>query len=77
MNRLKENLKNIDFGQKKSHFTLSWVQKEFSFKIQNHHFYPLLNACHQVQFQKNLMHRLEEKFKNIDKGPKNDSFPLF
>ena len=34
--------------------------------MQNSHFKPLGNACHQVQFQKNLMLRVIEKFKNVD-----------
>ena len=42
--------------------------------IQNCHFYPLFNACHQIQFQKNLDNRFSEKFKNVDFGPKNVPF---
>ena len=33
---------------------------QFSLKVQNSWFYPLINACHQVQFWKNLIKDLEK-----------------
>ena len=46
-------------------------------KTQNNHFYPFINACHQIQFQKNLIKRLRVKIKNVKLGPRNDPFTLF
>ena len=41
-------------------------------------FSPLLsNALHQVQFQKNLMNRFKENFKNVNSGLKNSQFTPF
>ena len=37
-------------------------------KKQNCRFYPLFDVCQQVQFQKNLINRFKEKFKNFDFG---------
>ena len=39
--------------------------------------FSLITACHQVQFNKNLMKRFREKFKSVYFGPKNDPFTLF
>ena len=47
--------------------------KNFPWKSKSH-FYPLINDCNQVQFQKNLMKRFREKFKNLGLGPKNRLF---
>ena len=35
------------------------------------------NACHQVQFQKNLMNKSRGKLKIEEFEPKNDQYPLF
>ena len=50
---------------------------ECSFKIQNNHFKPHSDACHKVQFQKNLMNRFRQKFISVDFWPENDLFTLF
>ena len=50
---------------------------ELSLKIQNCHLKPPSNACHLVQFQKYLMLRFREEFKNNDFGPKNAPFTPF
>ena len=42
--------------------------------VRLNHFF---NACHQVQYQKNLMNRFIEKFKSVDFGPKNDTCTTF
>lgn len=36
----------------------------------------LFNACHQAQYQKNLIERFKEKFKIVKFGPKNAPFNL-
>ena len=39
-------------------------------------FQTIFNACHQVQYQKNLMMKFKE-FKNNDIGPENPAFTPF
>ena len=46
-------------------------------KIQNNHFYSLINACQQVWFLKNLMKRFRKKLSCVDFRPKNDLFLAF
>ena len=49
----------------------------FPLKNLNNHFCPLFNASHHVlQFQKNLINRLRDKFKNNNLGPKNTPFSI-
>lgn len=33
---------------------------KFPLTIQNNHFTPFFNACHQVQFEKKLLHRFRK-----------------
>ena len=58
MYRNTEKKKNVNFGHK-----TSLGMTEFYFKFQNSRFYPLISACYQVYFQKNLKNRFREKFK--------------
>ena len=41
------------------------------------HFYPLINACHLVQFQENLLNTFPEKFRDVALHPKNAQFTPF
>ena len=43
----------------------------------NSHFYPLFNGCHHVQFQKNLINRFWQNFKNINLGPVIGPFTIY
>ena len=52
-----------------SHLPKFWIWYEYSIEIQNL-FKSLVNACHQVQFQKKLMNISGEKIQNNDFGPK-------
>ena len=54
-----------------------WAQNILLVKNPNSPFYLLFNACHQVQFQKNLTKISTENFKIVDLGPKNDRFIAF
>ena len=42
-----EKVQSVDFGSKMNKLSHSGHDKYFT---PNHHFYPFLNACHQVQF---------------------------
>lgn len=35
--------------------------------------YPIINDCHQIQFQKNLINRFRENLKTIYFMPENDA----
>ena len=42
--------------------------------MEKHHFQSILNDCHLAQFQKNVIKRFRQKFKNLDFGTKNAHF---
>ena len=59
--RFKEKFKNVNFGPKNDPFHLPFVYKNVPWKYLTLNFYAISNACHQVQFQKNLEKRFSEK----------------
>ena len=61
MIRFKGKFRSDDFGPTNSPFTP--FREKYSHKNQNSNFKLLFNACHQVQFHKNLINRFYVKFK--------------
>ena len=70
---LQKSSKIMILDQKSPIYPILGIIKIF-FKTQRNHFNSFLMP---VQFQKNLMNRLREKFKSVDFGPKNDLFHSF
>ena len=77
--RFKEMFKSVDFWPKNDSLTAFEHNKNFLKKFKNH-FYPLLNASHQVSFLKELMHGIKKKVKSVSFRHKNfphlPNFPM-
>ena len=64
-----EKFKNVDFEPKNDPFSPFWALKKNPQKSKT-----LFTACHQVQFEKNLINRFREKLKRVDFEPNNVPF---
>ena len=73
---LKKSSKVLILDPKMAHFSYFLHNKNFLAKSKTIT-YPIFDICHLVQFQKNLMNRSREKFKNVDLGPKITHLPHF
>ena len=65
-----------NYQKKIKHLTLT-PKCKFCIKTQTVNFTEFFNACHQLQFQKNLINRFRENFKKTDLELKNEPFTPF
>ena len=61
-------------GHEMIHFPHFRHNKDFTLQSKTHFFDPILDACHQLQFQKYLMDRFGKNSKNVNLGSKNVPF---
>ena len=77
MNKIRKKFRSVDFGPKNDPLPFRHNKQDFSLKIQNCHFYPILYVYHHVQFLKNLMYRFREKISSFKCGSRMAHFPRF